>query len=131
MDFNGWFSNHAISYPYQLIIEQIHKYYKLQQWINKLDRNTRSPFEYGYIRMIWSMSKNISIILTTLCFLLIHLYLFNFLSIPLGILFLLLIAAGSILWGYLYIHFGNICFNAISHGIVAFVLWRYLFFSIN
>jgi membrane protease YdiL (CAAX protease family) len=71
---------------------------------------------------------NLSIFITATLFAMIHFYIFTILPVKAGIFFLLLIAFAGIAWGYLVKYFDNIWAAAISHGIVAFIIWKYYFF---
>lgn len=59
----------------------------------------------------------------------IHFYIFTIIPVKAGISFLVLILFAGAVWGYLARYFGNIWSCALSHGIVAFVIWKYYFFS--
>jgi len=74
------------------------------------------------------LSANLSIWITATLFALIHFYIFTILPINLGIFFLFLIAISGVVWGYLFKHFNNVLSSAISHGITAFIIWKYYFF---
>lgn len=65
---------------------------------------------------------------TAFLFSAIHFYIFAILPIKAGISFLALILFAGVVWGYMARHFGNIWSCAVSHGIVAFVIWKYYFF---
>jgi membrane protease YdiL (CAAX protease family) len=80
-------------------------------------------------RLMSYLDKHVSVFLTAILFSSLHFYLFQILSLRLGIVLLVLIAFVGIIWGYLFWHYKNIWAPAISHGIVAFVVWKYLFFS--
>lgn len=75
------------------------------------------------------LSANLSILITAILFALIHFYIFTIVPIELGIIFLFLIAISGAVWGYLFKHFNNVWSSAISHGIAAFIIWKYYFFS--
>jgi membrane protease YdiL (CAAX protease family) len=75
-------------------------------------------------------SKNISVWITAILFSLIHTYIFTIMPFKQGILFLIIIAFVGALWGYLFKYFDNIWSCAISHGIVAFIVWKYYFFAL-
>lgn len=72
---------------------------------------------------------NTSICFTSLLFTLIHFYIFTILPVKIGICFLALIFIAGLIWGYLFKYFNNVWSSAISHGIVAFIIWKYYFFS--
>lgn len=74
-------------------------------------------------------SVNLSIWITAILFALIHFYIFTILPIKLGIFFLFLIAVSGVVWGYLFKYFNSIWSSVISHGITAFIIWKYYFFS--
>jgi membrane protease YdiL (CAAX protease family) len=74
-------------------------------------------------------SKIFSIWLTATLFSLVHLYIFIVLPIKAGIFFLALIAIVGAFWGYLFEYFNNIWAPAISHGLIAFIIWKYYFFT--
>jgi len=88
-------------------------------------------FWRGFIQQKLSehISANIAIWITAVLFSLIHFYIFTLLPIKAGTIFLLLIAIAGIAWGYLLKYFGNIWPSAISHGITAFIIWKYFFFK--
>lgn len=88
-------------------------------------------FWRGFIQQKLSgyISVNIAIWITAILFSLIHFYLFAILPIKAGIIFLLLIAIAGIVWGYLLKYFGNIWSSVISHGVTAFIIWKYYFFK--
>lgn len=71
---------------------------------------------------------NASIWFTAILFALIHCYIFTILPIRTGISFLALIFIAGLIWGYLFKYFSNVWSPAISHGIAAFVIWKYYFF---
>ncbi len=72
---------------------------------------------------------NVAIWLTAISFAFIHCYIFTILPIKAGIIFLALIFIAGLIWGYLFKYFNNVWSSAISHGVVAFVIWKYYFFS--
>jgi len=74
------------------------------------------------------LSMNMAIWFTAILFALIHFYIFTILPIKLGICFLVLIAVSGAAWGYLFKYFNNTFPAAISHGITAFIVWKYYFF---
>ncbi len=74
-------------------------------------------------------STRITIFITNLLFALTHCYLFTILSFKDGITLLLLIAVAGGVWSYLLIYFKNIWPSVISHGVSAFILWKYFFFN--
>jgi len=75
------------------------------------------------------LSSNLAIWITAILFALIHFYIFTILPMKSGIFFLLLIAISGIVWGYLFKYFNNVWSSAISHGIAAFIIWKYFFFA--
>ena len=75
------------------------------------------------------LSTEVSIWLTAIAFALIHFYVFQIIPYKIGILFLVLVALAGALWGYLFEHFHNLWPAAISHGLVAFIIWKYYFFA--
>lgn len=75
------------------------------------------------------LSVNTSILITAILFSLIHFYIFTIIPVKAGMLFLVLIAFAGYVWGYLFKYFGNIYSAAISHGIAAFIIWKYFFFA--
>lgn len=75
-------------------------------------------------------SKYAAILLTSLLFALSHIYLFSILSFKDGVFSLCLIALAGIFWGYLYEYTQNIWTLAFSHGIAAFIIWKYFFFAV-
>ena len=74
-------------------------------------------------------SKNSSIWITAALFSLSHFYIFTVLQGKAGILFLGLTAIAGAVWGYIFERFGNIGGAAASHGITAFIIWKYYFFG--
>ncbi len=70
-----------------------------------------------------------SIWVTAVLFALVHSYLFFIIPFKEGLIFLGLITLAGAFWGYLYEYFGNIWGPAFSHGIIAFIVWRYFVFS--
>lgn len=74
-------------------------------------------------------SMDMAIWLTAVLFTASHFYIFSILPVNKGIYFLVLIALAGVCWGYLFKYFNNVWSAAISHGIVAFAIWKYYFFS--
>jgi membrane protease YdiL (CAAX protease family) len=70
-----------------------------------------------------------SIWLTAFLFASIHFYILLILPVKTGIFFIALIALLGAFLGYLFEHFNNIWPAAISHGTVAFIIWKYYFFT--
>lgn len=75
------------------------------------------------------LSVNVSVWLTAISFALIHCYIFTILPIKIGLNFLALIFIVGLIWGYLFKYFKSVWSPAISHGIVAFIIWKYYFFN--
>jgi membrane protease YdiL (CAAX protease family) len=75
------------------------------------------------------LSPHKSIWVAAILFAMIHFYIFIILPIKTGISFLVLIALVGGIWGYLFKYFDNIWSSAVSHGVVAFIIWKYYFFS--
>jgi len=75
------------------------------------------------------VTKSLSILITSALFALTHFYVLAILPINKGIILFVLIGAVGTIWGYLFEKTGNIWSVALSHGIVAFVIWRYFFFA--
>lgn len=71
---------------------------------------------------------NMAIGMTAILFSLIHFYIFTIVPLKEGVIFLLLIAVAGIAWGYLLKYFGNIWPSVVSHGVTAFIIWKYYFF---
>jgi len=88
-------------------------------------------FWRGFIQQKISkhFSKSLSIWLTAILFGLTHFYIFLILPIKGGIIFLAAIAVIGAIWGYLFAYFNNIWGSAVCHGVVAFIIWKYYFFS--
>jgi membrane protease YdiL (CAAX protease family) len=88
-------------------------------------------FWRGFIQQKISgyVSKDMSVWITAVLFSSIHFYVFIILPVKTGMIFLLLIGFAGIVWGYLLKYFGNIWTSAISHGIAAFIIWKYYFFK--
>ncbi|MEA3489361.1 MAG: type II CAAX endopeptidase family protein [Candidatus Omnitrophota bacterium] len=76
-----------------------------------------------------ALPKNASIWITAVLFSLVHFYIFFIIPFKEGLFLLGLIALTGAIWGYLYEYFGNIWGPALSHGITAFLVWRYFVFS--
>lgn len=89
-------------------------------------------FWRGFIQKKFSkkLSKHLSVWITAVIFGSIHFYLFFVLPFREGALFLGLITLAGAFWGYLYEYSGNIWAPSISHGIAAFVVWRYFVFKV-
>jgi len=87
-------------------------------------------FWRGFIQQKISkhFSKSLSIWLTALLFSLAHLYIFTILPLKEAIFFLTALAIIGAIWGYLFVYLNNIWCPAISHGMVAFIIWKYYFF---
>jgi membrane protease YdiL (CAAX protease family) len=75
--------------------------------------------------------RNAAVLITAALFSLTHFYLFSILSLKAGLFFLMLIFLVGIIWGYIFNRLGNIWSVAISHGITAFILWKFFFFTSN
>ncbi|MDP2923704.1 MAG: CPBP family intramembrane metalloprotease [Candidatus Omnitrophota bacterium] len=90
-------------------------------------------FWRGFIQKKLSgyFSPNKAIWFTAILFSLMHFYVFTILPVKTGISFLLLITLVGWIWGYLFTRFDNIWSSAISHGIVAFIIWKYYFFNLS
>lgn len=74
------------------------------------------------------LSKHPSIWITAVIYGLVHSYIFIVVPIRDGFIFLGLIALAGAFWGYLYERFNNVWGPALSHGIVAFIVWKYFVF---
>jgi membrane protease YdiL (CAAX protease family) len=87
-------------------------------------------FWRGFIqkKMSGYFTATAAVWITAVLFALSHFYIFAVLSPGAGILFLALTALGGAIWGYLFRRFDNIWSAAVSHGITAFILWKYFFF---
>jgi membrane protease YdiL (CAAX protease family) len=75
------------------------------------------------------LSTGRSVIVTSILFALIHFYVFTILDLRAGSVVLLLIAIAGGVWGFLLSKSGSIWQSAVSHGIGAFILWKYFFFA--
>jgi len=73
-------------------------------------------------------TKSLAIWLTAILFALFHAYIFLIVPINKGLIFLVFIGIIGVIWGYLYEQIDNIWSVAISHGIVAAIIWKYYFF---
>ena len=73
--------------------------------------------------------QSVAIWITAIIFALFHSYIFAIVPINKGIIFLMLTLVAGAGWGYLYEKIGNIWSVAISHGIVAAIIWKYYFFN--
>jgi len=76
------------------------------------------------------IKKPLGILITSLLFALAHFYILAMLPINIGIILLILMGVAGAVWGYLFEKTGNVWGVALSHGIVAFTIWRYYFFVI-
>ena len=70
-----------------------------------------------------------AILLTAIIFSLTHFYIFLFLPFDAGILVLILIGIAGVFWGYMFERYHNIWSVAVSHGLTAFIIWKYYFFK--
>lgn len=70
-----------------------------------------------------------SVWLAAALFGLVHSYLLFIVPVLEGIIFMCLITLAGALWGYLREYFDDIWAAAFSHGIAAFVIWRYFVFT--
>ena len=75
------------------------------------------------------LKKSAAIGITALLFSLTHSYIFILLPLSKGIILLGLIGFVGAAWGYLYERIDNIWCPAISHGLVAAIIWKYYFFA--
>lgn len=75
------------------------------------------------------VSTHGSVWITAFLFGTVHLYLLTILSLIKGIFFLFIIVLAGAIWGYLREKFDNIWGPAISHGLAAFLIWKYFFFT--
>ena len=75
------------------------------------------------------VKKQAAIYLKAVLFALVHSYIFIIVPAQKGIIFLALIAVAGVIWGYVYERLDNIWSVALSHGIVAFMVWKYYFFA--
>lgn len=74
-------------------------------------------------------SRKKAILITTAFFVLVHIYFLACTPLITGLLLLFSIGIASIVWGYLSFYCNNIYGSALSHAIVAFVVWRCLLFN--
>ena len=74
------------------------------------------------------LSAGWAIFATSILFALIHFYVFTILDLRSGLELLLLIAIAGGIWGILFDKYRSIWPPAVSHGIAAFILWKYFFF---
>ena len=88
-------------------------------------------FWRGFIqrKIAKTFPKNASIWITAVLFGLTHFYVLFFIPLKEAFFLMVLIALVGAFWGYLYEHFDNIGAPAISHGVVAFIVWKYFVFS--
>lgn len=75
------------------------------------------------------LPKNASIWITAILFGLTHFYLLLIMPPKESFIFMGLISLSGALWGYLYEYFGNVWGAAVSHGIAAFIVWKYFVFT--
>lgn len=75
------------------------------------------------------LSARWAIFVTSILFALIHFYVFTILDLRSGSALLLLIAIAGGAWGFLSNKYGSIWPSAVSHGIAAFIIWKYFFFA--
>ena len=89
-------------------------------------------FWRGFVQnnLLARFPKSKAILITTSAFTLIHVYLFMLVPFWIGIVFLLMIALASLLWGYMFYYFKNIWCVGLSHGIVSLIIWRFYFFRL-
>lgn len=87
-------------------------------------------FWRGFVlkKILNRMPRHTAIWITAVLFAAIHCYIFTILPFAAGVIFLGLIAIAGACWGYLFIVFNNLWPAAISHGIAAFIIWKYYFF---
>ena len=74
------------------------------------------------------VTQPFAILITSILFAVTHFYIFAIFPINTGIILLTLIGVVGAIWGYLFAKIGNIWSVALSHGIVAFIIWKYFFF---
>jgi len=88
-------------------------------------------FWRGFIlkKMTGYFPVHVAVWATALLFSAVHFYIFTIIPVKAGISFLVLILFAGAIWGYLVRYFGNIWSCAVSHGIVAFIIWKYYFFK--
>lgn len=88
-------------------------------------------FWRGFIqrKIAHRVTKSATIWITAVLFALIHSYVFIIVPISKGLILLALIGIVGVIWGYLYEKTDNIWSAAISHGIVAAIIWKYYFFT--
>lgn len=73
--------------------------------------------------------KKTSIWLTAFLFSLVHFYIFLIAPLYIAALFLVSIIFLGVFWGYSFEKFENLFFPALSHGILAFIVWVYYYSS--
>jgi membrane protease YdiL (CAAX protease family) len=71
-----------------------------------------------------------AILFTAVLFALVHFYIFLILPFDMGILILVLMGIAGVFWGYLFERHHNIWSVAVSHGLTAFIIWKYYFFKV-
>ncbi|MFC1805116.1 CPBP family intramembrane glutamic endopeptidase [Candidatus Omnitrophota bacterium] len=88
-------------------------------------------FWRGFIQKKLSgrFKENLSIWLSAILYGLSHFYIFLILPARSAIIFLAGIVVIGAFWGYLFKFCRNIWAPAISHGLVAFIIWKYYFFT--
>jgi membrane protease YdiL (CAAX protease family) len=74
------------------------------------------------------LGKTPGMILVSLLFGMAHFYLILMLGSVRGLLLIGLIAAAGFAWGYMYERTANIWAPAVSHGVTAFIVWRFVVF---
>ncbi|MBD3425887.1 MAG: CPBP family intramembrane metalloprotease [Candidatus Omnitrophica bacterium] len=72
---------------------------------------------------------HVAIWITAAVFGLMHFYLFIIIPPLAATALIAVIALLGAFWGYLYRYFGNIWAPAVSHGLIAFISWKYFIFS--
>jgi membrane protease YdiL (CAAX protease family) len=89
-------------------------------------------FWRGFIqsRLDAYLPDRLAIVITALLFSLVHFYILTITPLAAGLSFLLLIACAGFIWGYMRLRFNNIWACALSHGICAFIIWKYYFFHV-
>jgi len=66
---------------------------------------------------------------TAVIFGLTHCYVFIILPLQQGVITIAAVTVLGALWGYLFVRFNNIWGPAVCHGIIAFTIWKYYFFT--
>ncbi|MBD3246731.1 MAG: CPBP family intramembrane metalloprotease [Candidatus Omnitrophica bacterium] len=80
-------------------------------------------------KIIRRIGRHRGVLATSLVFAAVHVYLFAIAPLWQAMVFIGIIGLAGALWGYLYLFQKTIWGVALSHGIAAFLVWKFFFFS--